>query len=154
MLWLTELQFLAAVQLRFRMQYGRQPPTRKNIRFWNNKLRTTSSLLRVKSPRETWTSEENVNRFREAFQRIPCKSFRTVGLQLRTNPTFNSARRCTQKTPPQSVEDSNDSKALTPSGKVARTNFTVATLERIDTSPDLFLQACFSEEATFHVNGV
>ncbi|PSN43230.1 hypothetical protein C0J52_23979 [Blattella germanica] len=25
-------------------------PTRKNIRFWDNKLRTTGSLLRVKSP--------------------------------------------------------------------------------------------------------
>jgi hypothetical protein len=32
----------------FRMQYGRQPPTRKSIRFWDNKLRTTGSLLRVK----------------------------------------------------------------------------------------------------------
>ncbi|PNF20655.1 hypothetical protein B7P43_G03020, partial [Cryptotermes secundus] len=43
--------------------------------------------------------------------------------------------------------------ALTPSGKVARTNFVVDKLERIDASPDFLRQVCFSDEATFHVNG-
>jgi hypothetical protein len=60
-LWLAELQSLTVVQRRFRTQYGSQPPTRKSIQFWDNKLRTTGSLLHVKS-------EENVNRIREAFQ--------------------------------------------------------------------------------------
>jgi hypothetical protein len=64
-LWLAELQSLTAVQRRFGTPYGRKLP----IRFWDNKLRTTCSLLRVKSPGETWISEENVNRIREAFQR-------------------------------------------------------------------------------------
>jgi hypothetical protein len=34
----------------FKTQYGCQPPTRKSIQFWDNKLRTTGCLLRVKSP--------------------------------------------------------------------------------------------------------
>jgi hypothetical protein len=46
-LWLAELQSRTAVQRPCRTQYGRQPPTRKSIRFWDNKLRTTGSLLRV-----------------------------------------------------------------------------------------------------------
>jgi hypothetical protein len=57
-LWLAELQSLTGVQHHFKMQYGHQPPTQKSIRFWDNKLRTTGSLLCVKSPGKTWTSEE------------------------------------------------------------------------------------------------
>jgi hypothetical protein len=34
----------------------------ENIWFWGNKLRTTGSLLHVKSPGKTQSSEENVNR--------------------------------------------------------------------------------------------
>jgi hypothetical protein len=70
-LWLVELQSLTDVQRRFRMQYGRQPPIRKSIQFWDNKLRTTGSLLRVKSPGKKRTSEENLSRIREAFQGSP-----------------------------------------------------------------------------------
>jgi hypothetical protein len=107
-LWLTELQFLTAVQRRVRKQYGRQPPTRESIRFWSNKLRSTRSLLRVKSPGKTRASEENVNRIRGAFQRSPRKSIRAASFQLHTNYTFNSERCATQKAPPKSVQDSND----------------------------------------------
>jgi hypothetical protein len=46
-LWLAELQSLTAVQRRFRTQYGRHPPTREIIRFWDNRLSTAGSLLRV-----------------------------------------------------------------------------------------------------------
>jgi hypothetical protein len=108
-LWLAELQSLKAARRRFTMQYGRQPPTRKSIQFWdNNNLRTTGSLLRVRSGK-TQTSEENVNRIREASQRSPRESFRASSLQLRTNSTFSRARCATQKSPPKSVQDSNDS---------------------------------------------
>jgi hypothetical protein len=58
LLWLVELQSLTAVQRRFRTQYGSQPPTRRSIRFWDNILKTTGSLLHVKSPGETRASEE------------------------------------------------------------------------------------------------
>ncbi|PNF20044.1 hypothetical protein B7P43_G05812 [Cryptotermes secundus] len=111
-LWPAES--LTVVQRRFRTQYGRQRSTRKNVRFWN-KLRTAGSLLRVQSAGKTRTSEENINRIREIFQRSPRKSIRAASL--------------------------------------ARTNFAVTTLERIDTSPSFLRQECFSDEMTFHVNG-
>jgi hypothetical protein len=57
-LWLAELQSFTAIQRRFRRQYGRQPPTRKSIRFWNNKLKTTSSLFRVKYLKKMSTALE------------------------------------------------------------------------------------------------
>jgi hypothetical protein len=63
----SELRSLTAVQRRFRTQYGRQFTIRKRIRFWDNTLRSTGSLLRVKSPGKPRTSEENGNRIREAF---------------------------------------------------------------------------------------
>jgi hypothetical protein len=50
MLWLAELQSHTAVQRHFRMQYGLQPLIWKSVWFWDNKVRTTGSLLRVKSP--------------------------------------------------------------------------------------------------------
>jgi hypothetical protein len=34
----------------------------EKIRFWDNKLGTTSSLLHVQSPEKARTSEENINR--------------------------------------------------------------------------------------------
>ncbi|PNF17628.1 hypothetical protein B7P43_G07376, partial [Cryptotermes secundus] len=71
-------------QRRFRTQCGRRLPARKSIRFWNNKLRTTGIMLRVKSGK-TRTSEENVSRIRETFQRSLRKSVRAASLQLRTN---------------------------------------------------------------------
>jgi hypothetical protein len=105
-LWLPELQSLMAVQRHFRMQYERQPPMWKSIQFWDNKLRTTGSLLCV--PGKTWTSEENNNRIREAFQRSLHKSICAASLQLCTNSMFNSARCATKKALPKSIQDSND----------------------------------------------
>jgi hypothetical protein len=58
MLWLAQLQPLTAVQRCFKMQYVRQSPRRKSIRFWDNKLRTKGSLLHVKSLGKTRTSKE------------------------------------------------------------------------------------------------
>jgi hypothetical protein len=81
-LWPAELQSFMAVQRRFRPKYGREPPTRRSIRFWDDKLRTTGSLLRVTSPGKTRTSEDYVNRIRQAFQRSPRKSIRAASLQL------------------------------------------------------------------------
>jgi hypothetical protein len=92
MLWLIELQScMAAVQHCFRMQYGCQPPTLKPLSSGTKKLRTTDSLLRVKFPGKIRTSEENVNRIREAFQESLHKSIHAASLQLHTNSTFNSA---------------------------------------------------------------
>jgi hypothetical protein len=105
-------------------------------------------LLCVKSPGKTWTSEENVNRIREAFQRSLHKSICAASLQLQIpwsivhNVLHKRLRPRAYKIP-----------ALKPSDQVACTNFTVNMAERIDASPGFQLQVC-SGEATFHVNGV
>jgi hypothetical protein len=94
-LWLAELQSLTALQRRFRTQYGRQPPTWKNVRFWDKKL----SLLHVKSPGKTRTSEENVNHIRETFQRSPQKSIRDANLKLQIHTLYRkhrTAQKCKQ----------------------------------------------------------
>jgi hypothetical protein len=72
---LAELQSLTSVQCHFRTQYGRQPPTHKSIQFWDKKLRTIGSLLHVKSPEKTQTSEENVSRIREHSCEVPANQF-------------------------------------------------------------------------------
>ncbi|PSN55540.1 hypothetical protein C0J52_20114 [Blattella germanica] len=82
-LWLAELQSVTSVQRRFRTRYGCHPPTRKSIRFWDNKLRTTGSLLRVKSPGKPRTSDETVDRIREAFQRSPRTSVRAASYRYK-----------------------------------------------------------------------
>jgi hypothetical protein len=147
-LWLAELQPLTAAQHCFRMQYGRQPPTWKSIRFWDDKLRSTGSLLYIKSR----TSEENVSHNRKAFQRSPCKSILAASLQL---PISHSAvhnvlhkRLCLRAYKIQMIC------ALKPSDQITCTNFAVDMLERIDATPDFLRQVCFSDNAMFHVSGV
>jgi hypothetical protein len=129
--------------------YGHQPPTRKSIQFWDNKLRTTGSLLRVKSP---GISEENFNRIREAFPRSPHESICAASLQLQI--PHSTVQDELHKRPHLKLYKIQMTHALKPSDQVARTNYAVDMLERIDMSPDLLRQGCFSGEVTFHVSGV
>jgi hypothetical protein len=93
MLWLADLQSLTAVHHRFRTQYGSQPPIRKSIRFWDKKLKTTGSLLRVKSPGrhgplkkmsvalKKHSSEVRANQFvllAYSYVQIPCSTVHDV----------------------------------------------------------------------------
>jgi hypothetical protein len=66
---------------------------------------------------------------------------------------FNSARCAIQKAPPKSYKIQMIH-PLKPSDQVAHINYAVDMLERIDASPAFLRQVCFSDEATFHVNGV
>jgi hypothetical protein len=147
MVWLAELQSLTAVQHHFRTQFGRQPPTWKNIWFWDNKLRATGSLLHVKSWKKQ-TSEENVNRIREAFQQSQRKSIHAASLQVQ-NPC-STVHDVLHKR----VYKIHMIHALKLSDQVTCTNLPVDMIEKIDGSPDFLHQACFFNEATFHVRGV
>lgn len=152
MLWLAELQSVTSVQRRFRTRYGRQPPTRKSIRFWDNKLRTTGSLVRIKSPGKPRTSAENVNRIREAFQRSPRKSVRAASLQLQIpRSTVHDVLHKRLRLRAYKIQMLH---ALKANDKVARSDFASEMLQRVDASPDYLQQVCFSDEATFHVSGV
>jgi hypothetical protein len=152
-LWLAELQFLMAVQHHFRMQYGCQPPTRKSIRIWDNKVRTTGSLLHVKSPErhgslkkmeialERHSSKVCANKFvllACSYVQIPCPTVHNV-LHKRLHVRVYQI---------QLIH------TLKLSDQVARTDFAVDMLERLDASPYFLHQVCFSDEVTFHVSGV
>ncbi|KDR14206.1 hypothetical protein L798_12007 [Zootermopsis nevadensis] len=107
----------------------RQHPTRKIIPFRDNKPRTTGSLLRVKSPGKTWTSEENVDRIREAFQRSPRESIRAASLQLQL--PRSTVRDVLHKRLRLRAYKIQMIHAVKPTDQVARTNFAVDMLERI-----------------------
>jgi hypothetical protein len=147
-LWLAELQSVTAVQRRSRAQYGRQPPIRKSIRFWNNKVRTTDSRVRVIFPGTARTSEENASRIRETLQRSPHKSIRAASLQLQIPRSTHKRLR------PKSYKIQMIINAPKLSDQVRRTNFSVNMQEIMDVSSDFLRQMCFSDEATFNVIGV
>jgi hypothetical protein len=129
------------VQCHFRIQHGRQPPIRKSIWLWENKLRTTGSLLHVKPPGETRTSEEIVNRIREAFQRSPCKSIRAASLLLQIpHSTVHDVLHKRHRLRAYKIQMIH---ALKLSDQVACTNFAVGKLEKTDVSPDFICQVCF-----------
>ena len=73
------------VQRPFRLRYGIDPPLPKNIRRWYEQFQETGCFCKGKSPGRPRTSEENVHRIQEAFQRSPRKSTRSVSRQ-RTIP--------------------------------------------------------------------
>jgi len=79
---LAELKSVTAIQSRFGIKYRRELPQRKNIRFWNNKLRLPGCLLLDRTPGEPRTSEEDVKRIRKTFRRCPRKSIRAASNQL------------------------------------------------------------------------
>lgn len=79
---LAKLKSVAAVQSCSGIKYRRELPTRKNITFWNNKLRIPRNLLLDRAPGEPRPSEEDVKRIRKAFRRCPRKSIRADSNQL------------------------------------------------------------------------
>jgi hypothetical protein len=62
------------VIMAFPRRYGIDPPMAKNIRRWYEQFQETGCLCKGRSPGRPRTSEENVHRILEAFQRSPRKS--------------------------------------------------------------------------------
>ena len=84
--WLIETKSDVQTQRNYRSKYGRDPPSRPSIRLWHKKFMKTGTMFdtvfdtrRSGRPR---TSEENIERVRQAFQRSPIKSIRTAARQL------------------------------------------------------------------------
>lgn len=79
---LAELKPVTAVQRRFGIKYIRELLARKNIRFWNNKLKLPGFLLLDRTPGEPRPSEEDAKRIRKTFRRCPRKSIHAASNQL------------------------------------------------------------------------
>ncbi|PSN45233.1 hypothetical protein C0J52_07014 [Blattella germanica] len=81
-LWLAELKYVTRVQRKFRLVYHRQPPTRRSIYQWMNKLKETGSVLKGKTTSRPRVSDERVEEVRDAFVRSPSKSIPVASRQL------------------------------------------------------------------------
>jgi hypothetical protein len=151
-LWLTELQSLTAVQRRLRTQYGREHPIRESIRLWDNKLRTTGSLLRAKSPERHGILKE----MSIALKRHPSEVRSNQFVLLACITYIFHVQQCTicyTKAPPKNVQGSNDSCSKT-EWPTSTHKFCCGHARKMDGPPVYLRQVCFSDEATFHVNGV
>jgi len=133
------------VQRAFRRRYGIDPPLAKNIRRWYKQFQETGN-----SPGRPHTSEENVHRIQEAYQRSLCKSTRRASREL-TIPhvtLWHVLRRRLLMKPYrlQLVQ------ALHVGDRRKRTDFCDMLLEGME--DDSFLpRLIFSDEATFHLSG-
>jgi hypothetical protein len=72
----SKIPSVTTVQRAFRRRYGIDPSLAKNIRRWYEKFKATGCLWTEKSPGRPRTSQENVHRIQEAFQRSTRKSTR------------------------------------------------------------------------------
>ena len=81
--WLFETKSDVQTQRNYRSKYGRDPPSRPSIRLWHKKFIETGTVFDTRRRGRPRTSEENIERVRQAFQRSPMKSIRTAARQLK-----------------------------------------------------------------------
>ena len=79
--WFIETKSDVQTQRNYRSKYGRDPPS-LSIRLWHKKFMETGTVFDTRRSGRPRTSEENIERVRQAFQRSPMKSIRTAARQL------------------------------------------------------------------------
>ena len=80
--WFIETKSDVQTQRNYRSKYGRDPPSRPSIRLWHKKFMETETVFDTRRSGRPRTSEENIERIRQAFQRSLMKSIRTAARQL------------------------------------------------------------------------
>ena len=80
--WFIETKSDVQTQRNYRSKYGRDPPSRPSIRLWHKKFMETGTVFDTRRSGQPRTSEEIIERVRQAFQRSPMKSIRTAARQL------------------------------------------------------------------------
>ena len=80
--WLIETKSDVQTQRNYRSKYRKDPPSRPSIRLWHKKFMETGTVFDTRRSGRPRTSEENIERVRQAFQRSPMKSIRTAARQL------------------------------------------------------------------------
>ena len=80
--WFNETKSDVQTQRNYRSKYGRNPPSRASIRLWHKKFMETGTVFDTRRSGRPRTSEENIERVRQAFQSSPMKSIRTAARQL------------------------------------------------------------------------
>ena len=72
--WFIETKSDVQTQRNYRSKYERDPPSRSSIRLWHKKFMETGTVFNTRRSGRPRTSEENIERVRQAFQRSPMKS--------------------------------------------------------------------------------
>ena len=80
--WFIETKSDVQTQRNYRSKYGRDPPSLPSIRLWHNSFMETGTVFDTRRGGRPRTSEKNIERIRQAFQRSPVKSIRTAARQL------------------------------------------------------------------------
>ena len=80
--WFIETKSDVLTQRNYRSKYGRDPPSRLSIHLWHKKFMETGTVFDARRSGRPRTSEENIERVGQAFQRSPMKSIRTAARQL------------------------------------------------------------------------
>ena len=80
--WFIETKSDVQTQRNYRNKYGRDPPSRPSIRLWHKKFMETGTVFDTRRSGRPRTSEENIERVRQAFQRSPMKSISTAARKL------------------------------------------------------------------------
>ena len=81
--WFIETKLDVQTQRNYRSKYGRDPPSHTSIRLWHKKFMETGTVFDTRRSGRPRTSEESIERVRQAFQRSLMKSIRTAARQLK-----------------------------------------------------------------------
>ena len=110
--------------------------------------RTVFDTRRSGRPR---TSEENIERVRQAFQCSPMKSIRTAARKLKL--PRSTVHKVLHKNFRLYAYKVQMLQALQPNDMPRRKEFAVNMLQRISEDKAFLKRVCFNDEATFHVLG-
>ena len=108
-------------------------------------------MLNTRRSGQPRTSEENIERVRQAFQRSPMKSIRTAARQLEL--PRSTVHKVLHKNLRFYAYKVQMLQALQPNDIPKRKEFAVNMLQRISEDEAFFKRVCFSDEATFHASG-
>ena len=149
--WFIETKSDVQTQRNYIITYGRDPPSRPSIRLWHKKFIETGTVFDTRKSGRPRTSEENIERVRQAFQRFPMKSIRTAARQLEL--PRSTVHKVIHKKLRLYANKMQMLQALQPNDMPRQKEFAVNMLQRISEDEAFRKRVCFSDEAIFHVLG-
>ena len=149
--WFIETKSDVQTQRYYRSKYGTDQPSRPSIRLWHMKFMETGTVFDARRCERPRTSEENIERVRQAFQRSLMKSIRTAAMQL--DLPRATVHKVLHKNLRLFAYKVQMLQALQPNDMPRRKEFAVNMLQRIFEDEAFLKLVCFSNEATFHVSG-
>jgi len=151
-LWYAELRSVVAVQHKWRSLHpGEKPPTDKVLNRWMNQFTETDTVEKQKSTGRPRTSEEDIERIRQSCIRSPKNSIARRNVKLWIPKTIiqnvlhKRLRLHAYKIQPKQL--------FKPDDRPKCVEFATFMLNAIDEDETFLRRICFSDEATFYVNG-